>query len=194
METTSREEDKPLSYTGQWKKAKNKPNNNYYTPDMAIEYIYPYISNFSRVWEPCCGANHISRFLENRGHTVISTDITMGHEYDIFTYAPPPESYDIIVTNPPFQGKRRIMERLYALGKPFVVLMPTMALDSNPVRILLKNNPDWGIIMPPKTINYIPAEHEKSHDSIKHPKGTRSFFHSSWFCHNIPNVRNMMII
>jgi hypothetical protein len=188
------EQDQPLNYAGQWQRAKDKPNNNYYTPESAMGYIYDRIKGFPRVWEPCCGANHITRFLEGKGHTVIATDITMGDEYDLFTYAPPPESYDIIVTNPPFQGKRRILERLYALGKPFAILMPTMALDSNPVRILLKKDPCWGIIMPPKTISYIPAEHERATSITKHPKGTRSFFHSSWFCHNLPNVRNMMIM
>lgn len=188
------QQEEQLNYAGQWQRAKDKPNNNYYTPETAMEYIHPHIKQFLRVWEPCCGANHITRYLEKKGHTVIATDITMGEEYNFFNYAPPPESYDIIVTNPPFQGKRRILERMYALEKPFAILMPTMALDSNPVRILLKKDPDWGIIMPPKTINYIPAEHADALSRTKHPKGTRSFFHSSWFCHNVPHVRNMMIM
>ncbi len=186
------EEQETLSYAGRFKKAQANPNNNYYTPDDAIDFVYDHIKPFSRVWECCCGANHITRYLQAKGHTVIATDLATGH--DLFEYAPPAEDYDIIVTNPPFQGKRRVLERLYALNKPFIVLMPTMALDSNPVRMLLKADPTWGILMPPKSINFIPADHPDSATLTKKPKGSRSFFHSSWFCHRIPTVTGLTII
>lgn len=180
------------TYVGQFKRARENPNNNYYTPNDALDFVYDHVRPFRRVWECCCGANHIARYLEARGHVVIATDIDTGH--DMFTYAPPPEDYDIIVTNPPFQGKRRVLERLYELGKPFVVLMPTMTLDSNPARQLLKIDPTWGILMPPKSINYIPADHPEATTLTTKPKGSRSFFHSSWFCHGIPTVTGMCIM
>lgn len=179
--------------TANWKNAKDRPNNQYYTPESAMTYVLDYLPSFQTIWEPCCGANHITRYLTKKGYTVVSTDITMGPEYDFLTYVPP-EEYNVIVTNPPFQGKREILQRLYSLNKPFAVLMPTMTLDSNPVRALLKKDPTWGILMPPKTINYIPADHETSATDTRHPKGTRSFFHSSWFCHDIPRVRGLMIL
>lgn len=181
------------TYAGQWKQAKDKPNNLYYTPESAMDYVSTYVAGFPRVWEPCCGVGHISRYLTSKGHSVVSTDITMGPEYDFLTHAPS-EEYDIVITNPPFQGKRQILERLYALEKPFAVLMPTMTLDSNPIRALLKKDPTWGILMPPKTINYIPADHASSSTDTRHPKGTRSFFHSSWFCHDVPGVRGVIIL
>jgi hypothetical protein len=182
------------SYAGQWKQAKDKPNNQYYTPESAMTYVYDHLKYFKTVWEPCCGANHITRYLTNKGYVVFSSDITMGPEYDFFTYQPR-DPYDVIVTNPPFQGKRLILERLYSLNKPFAVLMPTMTLDSNPIRKMLKQDPTWGVLMPPKTINYIPADHKHYADTdTRHPKGTRSFFHSSWFCHDIPGVRGVVIL
>lgn len=188
-EATRVEEE--ITYTNRFMRARTNPNNIYYTPDDALDFIAAHLAPFKRVWECCCGQNHITRYLERRGHAVIATDIDMGH--DMFAYAPSPEDYDIIVTNPPFQGKRRILERLYELGKPFAVLMPTMALNSNPVRLLLKADADWGILMPPKSINYIPGDHPDAATLTKKPKGSRSFFHSSWFCHKVPTVRSMVI-
>jgi hypothetical protein len=179
--------------TSNWKNAKENPNNQYYTPESAMTYMYEYLKEFKTIWEPCCGANHMTRYLQNKGHDVIATDIEMGPQYDFLTYTPD-KDYDVIVTNPPFQGKRPILERLYSLDKPFAVLMPTMTLDSNPIRKMLKDDPNWGVVMPPKTINYIPADHATSSTDTRHPKGTRSFFHSSWFCHDIPGVRGVIIL
>ncbi|NBS71350.1 hypothetical protein EBT31_20935, partial [bacterium] len=146
---------------------------------------------YAKIWEPCCGQGHIVKYLEAKGHEVIGTDILMGETYDFKTYAPADDAYDVIVTNPPFEGKRQTLERLYALGKPFAILMPTMALDSNPVRALIKDHGQWGIVMPNKTINYIPGD--LKHETTP-PKNSRSFFHSSWFCWKIPGVEGMIIL
>lgn len=173
-----------------YQNAKNNPNNIYYTPDYAMDYIYDAIKEFPRVWEPCCGEGHMVRYLENRGHTVIGTDISMGEEYNLWTYEPPKDSYDIIVTNPPFQKKKKTMLRLFELGKPFAILMPTVALDSNPLRKMLKKYGQYGILIPNRTINYIPADHK---DAIAPPRHSRSFFHSSWYCYKIPSIQGFHI-
>lgn len=178
-------------YKSFFENAKENPNDTWFTPDYAIEYVYPLIAPYKRVWEPCCGKGHIVDYLRDRGHEVIATDILHGEEYDFYTYAPPPDAYDIIVTNPPYKGKRKILERLYELKKPFASLMPTLLLDSNPARLVLKDDPTWAILMPPRTIDFIPGTHEHLK---KPPKGSRSFFHSSWYCHDIPTVRGAIFL
>ena len=40
-----------------------------------------------------------------------------------------PEDYDVIVSNPPFSIKDKILERLYELNKPFAVLLPMNSLQ-----------------------------------------------------------------
>ena len=46
---------------------------------------------------------------------------------DFFTYEP--DDYDVIVSNPPFSIKDKILERLYELNKPFAVLLPLNSLQ-----------------------------------------------------------------
>jgi hypothetical protein len=161
----------------------------YYTPEYALEYIYKYVSKYKKVWEPCAGKGHIVKYLEKKGHVVVATDILMGQEYDIHgTYSPPSDQYDIIITNPPFKKKTLTLQRLFSIDKPFAILLPTMALDSGPVRALLKKHEgQFGILMPNKTINYIlscPVAKKKS----------RSFFHSSWFCWKIENLKGLVLL
>lgn len=64
------------------------------------------------------------RFKE-LGYTVISSHIDDGQ--DFFTYEP--EEYDIIISNPPFSQKDKVLERLDDLGKPFAVLLPINSLQ-----------------------------------------------------------------
>lgn len=180
---------RPGHYGKTVRHAKEHPNNVYYTPASAVDYVYDKIKGFPRVWEPCCGHNHITRYLEAKGHRVIATDITMGEGYDIFTYQPPEDAYDIIVTNIPFQGKRKFLERLYSFNKPFAVLMPTVALDSNPIRGLFKQHGKFGIVFPDRKIDFIPGDQP---DALAPPKGSRSFFHSSWYCYDVPGVEGMV--
>lgn len=46
---------------------------------------------------------------------------------DFFQYEP--KEYDIIISNPPFTEKDRVLERLYELGKPFAILLPLNSLQ-----------------------------------------------------------------
>ena len=40
-----------------------------------------------------------------------------------------PEKWDIIVSNPPFSIKDKVLERLYSFNKPFAVLLPLNSLQ-----------------------------------------------------------------
>ena len=46
-----------------------------------------------------------------------------------FFYYEPEESYDIIISNPPFSCKDDILKRLYELNKPYAVLLPIPTLQ-----------------------------------------------------------------
>ena len=46
---------------------------------------------------------------------------------DFFKYEP--SSWDIIISNPPFSIKDKIIERLYSFDKPFAVLLPLNSLQ-----------------------------------------------------------------
>lgn len=68
---------------------------------------------------------HFIKHLKKLGYSVIRTHICEGKNF--FTYEP--DEYDIIISNPPFSIKDKILERLYELGKPFAVLLPLNSLQ-----------------------------------------------------------------
>lgn len=40
-----------------------------------------------------------------------------------------PEEFDVIVSNPPFTKKDKVLRRLYEIGKPFAILLPLNSLQ-----------------------------------------------------------------
>lgn len=90
------------------------------TPFYALDPLLSYLPEKAVVWEPASGEGNIARKLELHGYKVIATDLLTGQNF--FSYEP--ESYDIVITNPPFSVKYRFIERCYELGKPFALLMP----------------------------------------------------------------------
>jgi len=69
---------------------------------------------------------YYNSFKEN-GYKTIRSSIQEGQ--DFFTYEP--EDYDIIVSNPPFNIKDKILKRLDELGKPFAILLPMNSLQGD---------------------------------------------------------------
>lgn len=64
-------------------------------------------------------------FLKEEGYNVVRSSLAEGQ--DFFNYEP--EKWDIIVSNPPFSIKDKVLERLYSFNKPFAVLLPLNSLQ-----------------------------------------------------------------
>lgn len=63
--------------------------------------------------------------LKEEGYNVVRSSLAEGQ--DFFNYEP--EKWDIIVSNPPFSIKDKVLERLYSFNKPFAVLLPLNSLQ-----------------------------------------------------------------
>lgn len=63
--------------------------------------------------------------LTEDGFSVIRSSLAEGK--DFFSYEP--DEWDIIVSNPPFSIKDKVLERLYSFNKPFAVLLPLNSLQ-----------------------------------------------------------------
>ena len=133
-------------------KATYKQNQNeYYTPECALEGLLNIVPKNYIIWESCCGERHISKFFEKHGYKVISTDIKTGQ--DFLTYEPI-ENYDIIITNPPFKNKDMFIKRCIELKKSFLLLLPISVFESvNRIKMFKENNVTLFLL--PKKINYI---------------------------------------
>lgn len=97
-----------------------------YTPFYAVEPILKYLPKDKIIWLPF--DEEWSAFYqllkENKFHVVRSS---LKESQDFFFYTP--ECFDIIVSNPPFSIKDDVLERVIALDKPFMLLLPLTTLQ-----------------------------------------------------------------
>jgi hypothetical protein len=80
------------------------------------------------VWEPAAGEGNLAEALADRHIKVVTSDLRRGAEQDFFSYEPP--QWDIQVTNPPYSIKPQWIERSFALGKPFALLLPVESIGA----------------------------------------------------------------
>ncbi len=98
-----------------------------YTPYYAVEPLLKYIPKNMKIWCPFDEewSAFYNTFKEN-GYKVIRSHISDGK--DFFEYIPK-ETFDVIVSNPPFSKKDKVLKRLYEIDKPFAVLLPMNSLQ-----------------------------------------------------------------
>lgn len=104
----------------------NKTDNELYTPFYAVDPIIKYLPKDKVIW--CPFDEKWSAFyvhLRELGYRVIRSSLSDGQ--DFFKYEP--ERWDLIVSNPPFSVKDKVLERLYSFQKPFAVLLPLNSLQ-----------------------------------------------------------------
>lgn len=105
----------------------NKESDECYTPYYAIKPLLKYIAKELIVWCPFDKENsEYVKTLKSNGNKVIFSHIEDGK--DFFRYKP--KKYDIIISNPPFSLADEVLERLYILGKPFILLLPLKYLQA----------------------------------------------------------------
>lgn len=130
---------------------KNNSPNEYQTPTYAIDPLIPYIRKDWTIWECAEGKGNITKYLKENGFKVFGTDIITGTDFLNKELQLP--YFDCIITNPPYQFKNQFLERCYELGKPFALLMPLTALETEKRQRLFRR---YGIelVLMPKRINF----------------------------------------
>lgn len=110
------------------------------TPISVWDSIKEYIPKDKEIWCP---------FYFNGTHTLRDLGFDIIHnDEDFFDN----NRGDIIVDNPPFSIKRKILERLNQLEKPFILIMPVSTICYQ----YFKDFKDIQIIVPNKRINFAP--------------------------------------
>lgn len=97
-----------------------------FTPNYAVYPILKYLDKKQIIWCPFDKktSSYVQIFQEE-GYNIIYSHLDEGK--DFFEYEP--DNYDIIISNPPFSKKDKIIKRLYELDKPYCVLMPLPTLQ-----------------------------------------------------------------
>ena len=106
-----------------------------YTPKYGVEPLLEFLLKFKgkTIWCPFdTDDSEFVKVFRKAGYSVVSSHITDGK--DFFEYEP--EKWDVIISNPPFHGKRKFFERALSFGKPFALLAPiTWLNDSAPKKL-----------------------------------------------------------
>lgn len=154
----------------------SQPFDRMQTPPYALDPLLQYLgwSLPSTIWEPACGEGLIVEALFDAGWTeehVIASDILTGQSF--FDYQP--DKWEVIVTNPPYSLKIEWIERCYALGKPFALLLPIDALGLTTVYPLMQEK-GFEIMFLDNRVDFkMPNKGWDSHAQ----------FSTFWLCHDL---------
>lgn len=150
-------------------------NDEVYTPEYAVLPILEYLKKEWKIALPFDTENsNYYKVLKREGF-----DVDCFHlENDRNLFNPESETqdffkkdfkeYDILISNPPFSIKDDVLERLYKIGKPFIMLLPLTAL-SGLARVNLFYEHGVELIVFDKRINF-----------LEQKKG--NWFASAYFC------------
>lgn len=105
------------------------------TPSYAVSPLLKYIPKNAVIW--CPFDLESSNFVKEISKTnkVINSHIKTGKDFYLYQ----PDSWDIIISNPPFTNKRKIFERAISFNKPFALLMSNTWLNDSAPKQLFKN-------------------------------------------------------
>jgi hypothetical protein len=71
---------------------------------------------------------------------------------DFFTYEP--DHWDVIISNPPYTGKRKFWERCLQFGKPFALLLPINILSDSMINTTMEGR-ELQLLIPDKRMRFL---------------------------------------
>jgi len=143
-----------------------------YTPDYGVYPILKYIPKNSTVWCPfdTKESEFVKQISQLPSINVVYSHIQNGQ--DFFNYEP--DSWDIMISNPPFQNKRQFFERALSFNKPFALIMTNAWLnDSAPKQLFMHK--DLQLLMFDKRMKFTNPEGRPNN---------KITFSSSYYCWN----------
>jgi hypothetical protein len=154
------------------------PNDEFYTPNYAIEPLLKYLKPNSNVWCPFdTEESNFCKMLVANGHTVRSSHISNG--VDFFSFAKDNlNGVEYIISNPPYSIKAEVFERLFELKIPFAMLVGVVGLFESQKRFTMFKNNDFEIMYFNKRISYF-KDYTEQKPSLNPP------FSSVYLCQNV---------
>lgn len=152
------------------------PNDEFYTPNYAIEPLLKYIPSNVTIWCPFdTKESNFVKLLEIKGCNVICSHIEKGE--DFFTFLPN-ENIDYIISNPPYSLKAQVFERLFELKIPFAMLVGVVGIFESKRRFEMFKDNNFEIMYFNKRVSYFKS-YEDQKPSINPP------FSSVYICQGV---------
>jgi hypothetical protein len=151
---------------------KDIKDDDYMTPKKVWESIKQYIPANKVIWEAFYGDGKSGEYLRELGFQVVHEPIDFFKE----------NRGDIIVSNPPFSLKMKVLRRLKELDKPFILLLPASTLGTKTLQELFGN--EIQIIVPKGRISF-----------NKNGKETSAVWFASFFyCYKMNLPRDLLML
>jgi len=154
-------------------------HDDYMTPKTAWEAVKHVIPVGKVIWEPFYGDGSSGDYLRELGYEVIHED------EDFFKN----NKGDIIVSNPPFSMGCQVLKRLVEIGKPFILILPSLKICTQYMRKLFTDSTDpIQIIIPRKRIEFDKLVNGQVPEGYK----SRCNFYCFYFCWKIGLPRDIV--
>lgn len=150
-------------------------NDEFYTPQYAIEPLLKYLKKNSRILCPFDTeqSNFVS-LLKLNGHEVLHTHLSEGKDFFKLKKC----NVDYIISNPPYSRKTEVLEKLFKLDIPFAMLVGVVGLFESKKRFEMFKNNQFEIMYFDKRIAYF-NDYDEQKPSLNPP------FSSVYVCHNV---------
>ena len=139
------------------------------TPKYAWENIKHLIPKDKVIWEAFYGDGKSGEYLEELGFKVIHKEV------DFYKN----NLGEIIITNPPFSQAKDILNRLFELDKPFIIILPSSKINTSYFRKWKDKN--FQIIIPRRRIHFT----KKINGETPKNWGSRCNFDCFYYCYKM---------
>ena len=117
-------------------------NDEFYTQEQDWKAIQQFIPKDKSIWSPFYADGKQKEYIKNMGIDII-------HEKEDFFLN---SRGELVIDNPPFSLKRKVIERLKELNKPFILIMPSEVLN---YKYIKQFGDDLQVIIPKNRMNFL---------------------------------------
>ena len=133
-------------------------NDEFYTPEYAIDPILEFIKPQSTIWCPFdTDESLFVKVFKKNNFNVINSHIV--DKVDFFNCEIP--TCDYIISNPPYSLKYEVFSKLFEIGIPFAMLVGVVGLFESQKRFNLFNSNEFEILYMNKRVSYFKSYEEK---------------------------------
>lgn len=145
------------------------PNDEFYTPEYAIEPLLKYLKPNSRILCPFDTENsNFVKLFEKEGHKVSYSHIEYGMNFFEYYSKEDALQFDYIISNPPYSLKAEVFEKLFSLEVPFAMLVGIVGLFESKKRFYLFKGNKFEIMYFDKRVSYF-KNYEDQKPSLNPP-------------------------
>ncbi len=143
-------------------------DDDYETPREILQDLIPYLGHHRTIYDPFYCDGYVKQEWTELGYFCINEKKDAFNPKERLT-----DNFDIIITNPPFSCKEKVLKLCLSYKKPFMILFPIDCLGSAWIR---KYFDTLQFLIPKKRYNFYKKGQEKK---------SSCWFDTMWVCYDI---------